>query len=232
MEPRPPTFDVLKLSEGFFVEELLDELLEAPLDELDPAEGLELLQAARASATAATPSSAGLRPGQSGNDLVMVDMCLLFSSLANPPVSTKGLRTRHHRNSPVATPLFRGGVVPWVLGIAPLASLHPGVAGPVDARPDHRATDRGVPDPRHHRARPPAPTDDHHERCAARDANALDHHQRRRCGHLLPGRHYSEFHLPRDDDIKKRQILSAPGRTRTCDARFRKPTLYPLSYGG
>src|SRR5213082_1192957 len=25
---------------------------------------------------------------------------------------------------------------------------------------------------------------------------------------------------------------SAPGRSRTCDARFRKPTLYPLSYGG
>src|SRR5699024_10597682 len=24
----------------------------------------------------------------------------------------------------------------------------------------------------------------------------------------------------------------APGRTRTCDAWFRKPTLYPLSYGG
>ncbi len=24
----------------------------------------------------------------------------------------------------------------------------------------------------------------------------------------------------------------APGRTRTADARFRKPTLYPLSYGG
>ena len=24
----------------------------------------------------------------------------------------------------------------------------------------------------------------------------------------------------------------APGRNRTCDARFRKPTLYPLSYGG
>ena len=23
----------------------------------------------------------------------------------------------------------------------------------------------------------------------------------------------------------------APGRIRTCDARFRKPTLYPLSYG-
>ena len=24
----------------------------------------------------------------------------------------------------------------------------------------------------------------------------------------------------------------APGRTRTCDLRFRKPLLYPLSYGG
>jgi hypothetical protein len=28
------------------------------------------------------------------------------------------------------------------------------------------------------------------------------------------------------------QFLRAPGRTRTYDARFRKPTLYPLSYGG
>ena len=27
-------------------------------------------------------------------------------------------------------------------------------------------------------------------------------------------------------------LLGAPGRIRTCDARFRKPTLYPLSYGG
>jgi hypothetical protein len=26
-------------------------------------------------------------------------------------------------------------------------------------------------------------------------------------------------------------FLGAPGRTRTSDARFRKPTLYPLSYG-
>ena len=25
---------------------------------------------------------------------------------------------------------------------------------------------------------------------------------------------------------------SAPGRNRTCDLRFRKPLLYPLSYGG
>ena len=28
------------------------------------------------------------------------------------------------------------------------------------------------------------------------------------------------------------RAVSAPGRIRTCDARFRKPTLYPLSYGG
>ena len=27
-------------------------------------------------------------------------------------------------------------------------------------------------------------------------------------------------------------LCGAPGRIRTCDARFRKPTLYPLSYGG
>src|SRR5207302_10128562 len=27
-------------------------------------------------------------------------------------------------------------------------------------------------------------------------------------------------------------IYGAPGRIRTSDARFRKPTLYPLSYGG
>jgi hypothetical protein len=26
--------------------------------------------------------------------------------------------------------------------------------------------------------------------------------------------------------------VGAPGRTRTCDTRFRKPLLYPLSYGG
>jgi hypothetical protein len=26
--------------------------------------------------------------------------------------------------------------------------------------------------------------------------------------------------------------VGAPGMIRTCDARFRKPTLYPLSYGG
>ncbi len=28
------------------------------------------------------------------------------------------------------------------------------------------------------------------------------------------------------------ELIGAPGRTRTCDARFRKPTLCPLSYGG
>ncbi len=27
-------------------------------------------------------------------------------------------------------------------------------------------------------------------------------------------------------------FLSAPGRNRTYDTRFRKPLLYPLSYGG
>ncbi len=27
-------------------------------------------------------------------------------------------------------------------------------------------------------------------------------------------------------------MLRAPGRIRTCDTRFRKPLLYPLSYGG
>ena len=26
--------------------------------------------------------------------------------------------------------------------------------------------------------------------------------------------------------------IGAPGRDRTCDLRFRKPLLYPLSYGG
>ncbi len=31
---------------------------------------------------------------------------------------------------------------------------------------------------------------------------------------------------------KREDLVGAPGRTRTCDARFRKPTLYPLSYGG
>jgi hypothetical protein len=29
-----------------------------------------------------------------------------------------------------------------------------------------------------------------------------------------------------------RKLLSAPGRNRTCDSRFRKPLLYPLSYEG
>ena len=28
------------------------------------------------------------------------------------------------------------------------------------------------------------------------------------------------------------QSHSAPGMNRTCDLRFRKPSLYPLSYGG
>jgi hypothetical protein len=29
-----------------------------------------------------------------------------------------------------------------------------------------------------------------------------------------------------------RKLLGAPGRNRTCDTRFRKPLLYPLSYEG
>ncbi len=37
-------------------------------------------------------------------------------------------------------------------------------------------------------------------------------------------------------DVSRHQTAppadGAPGRIRTCDARFRKPTLYPLSYGG
>ncbi len=32
--------------------------------------------------------------------------------------------------------------------------------------------------------------------------------------------------------LRRAAELSAPGMNRTCDARFRKPTLYPLSYGG
>ena len=31
---------------------------------------------------------------------------------------------------------------------------------------------------------------------------------------------------------KKYLYAGAPGRDRTCDLRFRKPLLYPLSYGG
>ena len=32
--------------------------------------------------------------------------------------------------------------------------------------------------------------------------------------------------------LTTRYSHSAPGRNRTCDLRFRKPLLYPLSYGG
>ena len=34
------------------------------------------------------------------------------------------------------------------------------------------------------------------------------------------------------DTQRSDQPKRAPGRNRTCDARFRKPTLYPLSYRG
>ena len=33
------------------------------------------------------------------------------------------------------------------------------------------------------------------------------------------------------DAGKTAKVFRGPGRIRTCDARFRKPTLYPLSYG-
>ncbi|MEY4228838.1 MAG: hypothetical protein RLZ84_1430 [Actinomycetota bacterium] len=32
--------------------------------------------------------------------------------------------------------------------------------------------------------------------------------------------------------VKMDGEIGAPGRDRTCDLRFRKPLLYPLSYGG
>jgi two-component system, NarL family, response regulator DevR len=32
--------------------------------------------------------------------------------------------------------------------------------------------------------------------------------------------------------VERLRAWGAPGMIRTCDARFRKPTLYPLSYGG
>lgn len=32
--------------------------------------------------------------------------------------------------------------------------------------------------------------------------------------------------------VTTRRRRHAPGRIRTCDTRFRKPVLYPLSYGG
>jgi hypothetical protein len=39
-------------------------------------------------------------------------------------------------------------------------------------------------------------------------------------------------HRQRDGADARGGLVGAPGRIRTCDARFRKPTLYPLSYGG
>jgi hypothetical protein len=35
-----------------------------------------------------------------------------------------------------------------------------------------------------------------------------------------------------DSTVPLRFLLGAPGRNRTCDSRFRKPLLYPLSYEG
>jgi Phage integrase family len=36
----------------------------------------------------------------------------------------------------------------------------------------------------------------------------------------------------RENPLKIQQEFTTPGRIRTCDLRFRKPSLYPLSYGG
>ena len=33
-------------------------------------------------------------------------------------------------------------------------------------------------------------------------------------------------------NVHYQDLYCAPGRIRTCDARFRKPMLYPLSYEG
>ena len=38
--------------------------------------------------------------------------------------------------------------------------------------------------------------------------------------------------IDRVDEDKIRTSIGAPGRNRTYDLRFRKPSLYPLSYGG
>ena len=38
--------------------------------------------------------------------------------------------------------------------------------------------------------------------------------------------------LPLSEMVVEHNQMGAPGRIRTCDARFRKPTLYPLSYEG
>ena len=39
--------------------------------------------------------------------------------------------------------------------------------------------------------------------------------------------------LDRQDCLRsKPYFIGAPGMNRTCDLRFRKPLLYPLSYGG
>jgi site-specific DNA recombinase len=50
---------------------------------------------------------------------------------------------------------------------------------------------------------------------------------------LMPSQNHSGHETAstkRPSDVS--HLVCAPGRTRTCDARFRKPTLYPLSYGG
>ena len=55
---------------------------------------------------------------------------------------------------------------------------------------------------------------------------------RSRAGEVLAWRTpYGYRRIPRDQTGPARLIPCAPGRDRTCGLRFRKPLLYPLSYG-
>jgi hypothetical protein len=60
--------------------------------------------------------------------------------------------------------------------------------------------------------------------------------QRRSVGGSVPRTHEERDRESAEDPyyspITPRKLLSAPGRNRTCDTRFRKPLLYPLSYEG
>jgi hypothetical protein len=52
-----------------------------------------------------------------------------------------------------------------------------------------------------------------------------------RCSTFVPRRQFASASSEARNALTW-AFLGAPGRIRTCDARFRKPTLYPLSYGG
>jgi hypothetical protein len=52
----------------------------------------------------------------------------------------------------------------------------------------------------------------------------------RKC-HEDPSDNFGSSDTKAKTPCEQRERLGGPGRIRTCDARFRKPTLYPLSYG-